>query len=33
MRKVGPLTKNAAKPPSEYQHSLRGSGATVGYHN
>jgi hypothetical protein len=25
--------KNAAKPPSEYQRSLRGSGATVGYRN
>jgi hypothetical protein len=28
-----PPHKNAAKPPSEYQHALRGSGATVGYRN
>jgi hypothetical protein len=33
-RKVGPLAnKVRQKPPSEYQHSLRGSGATVGDHN
>jgi hypothetical protein len=33
-RKVGPLAKKVRqKPPSEYQHSLRGSGATVGDHN
>jgi hypothetical protein len=27
------LCKNPTEPPSEYLHSLRGSGATVGYHN
>jgi hypothetical protein len=28
-----PSPKMRQKPPSEYQHSLRGSGATVAYHN
>jgi hypothetical protein len=28
-----PLQKVRQKPPSEYEHSLRGSGATVGDHN
>jgi hypothetical protein len=28
-----PSPKMRQKPPSEYQHSLRGSGATIGYHN
>jgi hypothetical protein len=28
-----PSPKMRQKPPSKYQHSLRGSGATVGYHN
>jgi hypothetical protein len=33
-RKAGPLAKKCdKKPPSEYQHSLRGSGATVRDHN
>jgi hypothetical protein len=32
-RRAGPLAKSPAEPPSEYLHSLRGSGATVGDRN